>query len=94
LQFLAPFTVTDVWLDTASGLPRRVSFVQRDGGGATPKSAITVDYLSFQNANGISYPTEIQESVDGTVWMTVSIQSASFNVGLTDANFPIAQGGN
>jgi len=93
-QFLSAFTITDIWLDGSSGLPRRVSFVHRDGGGATPKILVTIDYSNYQNIDGVLFPMQIQQSVNGTPWMTVSIQAASFNTGLTDADFPVVQGGN
>ncbi len=94
LQFLSDFTVTDVWLDTASGLLLRIFFFQRDSGGATPKIPVTIDYSNFQNSSGVLYPTQIQQSVNGTLYMSILITSASFNVGLTDADFSAVQGGN
>jgi hypothetical protein len=93
-QYLSSFTVTDVWLDSASGLPRRISFTYRDGGGATPKIPVTIDYSTFQNFGGVLYPSQILQSVNGTPWMTVSIESVRFNTGLTNSNFPVATGGN
>lgn len=93
-QFLSPFTLMDIWLDTASRLPRRVSFVFQDGQGATPKIPNVIDFASYQTTGGVTYPTQISQYVDGTLWMTVSIQSTAFNTGLTTADFPVSQGGN
>src|SRR5438034_426436 len=36
-QFLAPFTLTDIWIDAASGLPQRISQVQKAGRGSEPR---------------------------------------------------------
>jgi hypothetical protein len=93
LQFLAGFTVTDIWEDSTSGLPRRISFVHRDGGGAAPKIPVTIDFSSYQNIGGVLYPSQILHSVNGTLWITVSVQAASFNTGLTDADFPVVVAG-
>lgn len=93
-QLLANFTMTDIWFDSLTGLPRRISFVHREGSGSVPGILVTVDYLSFQKISGVLYPGQIQQSVNGTPWLTASIQSVALNTGLTDANFPIAGGGN
>jgi hypothetical protein len=93
-RFLSPFTVTDIWLDAASNLPRRIAFIRRDGGGATPKMAVVVDYSNYQTLAGVQYPELIQETVNGSPSMTVSIQSAQFNVGLSDTDFPMVAEGN
>jgi hypothetical protein len=89
MQFLSAFTVLDIWLDATSGLPSQVSFISRSGGGSTPKIQMTVSYSSYQNVNGVLYPNQIQQSVNGTVWATVTIQSVVFNSGLSDASFPV-----
>ena len=89
-QFLASFTVMDIWLDATSGLPREISFIHRDGGGSAPKIPITVFYSNYQNANGALYPYLIQQTVNGTLWATVTIQSVIFNAGLSDTNFAVA----
>lgn len=93
-QFLTPFTVTDIWLDASTSLPRRISFVHRDGGGATPRILNVIDYSNFQSSGGVLYPKQIVHSVNEILWMTVSIQSATFNSSLTNADFPVVQGEN
>jgi hypothetical protein len=94
LQFLSGFTTTDIWLDAVSGLPLQVSFIRRRGGGSAPKIPITIAYLNYQNVGGVLYPYQIEESVNGTLWAAVTIQSVVFNSGLSDANFPITTGAN
>lgn len=94
LQFLSDFTTTDIWLDASTGLPKTVSFIRRDGGGASPKTLLTVSYANFQGSSAIFYPNSIQVSVNGTPWATITIQSVKLNAGLTDADFPVTQGAN
>ena len=93
-KLLANFTLTDIWFDSLTGLPRRISFVHREGSGSVPGILISIDYIGFQRIGGILYPGEMLQSVNGTPWLTASIQSVVFNTGLTDANFPVAGGGN
>jgi hypothetical protein len=94
MQFLSGFTVLDLWLDATSGLPAQVSFISRSGGGSTPKIPITVFFSNYKNVNGVLYPYQIQQTVNGTLWATITIQSVIFNSGLSDANFPVTEGGN
>jgi hypothetical protein len=94
LQFLSDFTVVDIWLDASTALPKTISFIRRDGGGASPKTLFTISYSNFQRTTAILYPNSIQVSINGTPWATITIQSVSFNTGLTDADFPVIQGAN
>jgi hypothetical protein len=94
LQFLSDFTTTDIWLDASTGLPKTISSTRRDGGGASPKTLLTVSYSSFQGASTILYPNSIQVSINSTPWATITIQSVRLNTGLSDADFPITQGAN
>jgi len=94
LQFLSEFTSTDIWFDASTSLPRIISFIRRDGGGASPKTLLTVSYSDFQATSGIFYPKSTQISINDTPWATTIIQSVSFNTGLTDADFPLTQGAN
>jgi hypothetical protein len=89
MQFLSSFTNLDLWVDPTSGLPTQVSFVSRSGGGSAPKIPITVSYSNYQSVNGVLYPHQIQQTVNGTLWATVTIQSVIFNSGLSDSNFPV-----
>jgi hypothetical protein len=92
-QFLSDFTTTDIWLVASSGLPKSISFTRRDGGGASPKTLLTVSYSTFQRTGAILYPNSIHISINGTPWATTTIQSVSLNTGLTDADFPVTQVG-
>jgi hypothetical protein len=93
-QFLSPFTVREIWLDASTNLPAMVSFDRRDGGGATPKILVTVAYSKFETTNGLTYPQQIQESINGTVWETITLQSVTLNTGLTDSDFVVEEGAN
>lgn len=89
LTVLSPFSIKDVWLDSTTLLPRRISFDSRAAVGAAPSTHIDVDFAHFQSFSGTLYPTSITQSLNGTVWATYSVQSVAFNVGLTDTDFPV-----
>jgi hypothetical protein len=93
-KFLAPFTVAEIWIDAASGLPVKIGMIRRDGGGSAPKIPISVVYSNYQTISGMRYPFTIQEYLTETLWATTTIHSVTFNSGLTDSNFQVATGGN
>jgi len=94
LQFLSDFTTADIWLDASTTLPLRISLTRRNGGGSSPKIAISLSFSNYKTIAGVLYPFSIQEFLSGTLWATTSIQSVSFNNGLTDSSFPVVTEGN
>jgi hypothetical protein len=93
-QFLSEFTIADIWLDATGGLPLRIAMTRRHGGGSSPRIPISFSYSNYQTVSGVRYPFTIQEYITGTLWATTTIQSVTFNSGLTDNSFPIAEGVN
>jgi hypothetical protein len=91
LQFLAEFSTTDLWIDAKTLLPVKVANVQREGGGSSPMTRLEIFFADYQNTGGVLYPRTIQKSWNGTQWMTITLQSVTYNTGLTDANFPVAE---
>jgi hypothetical protein len=85
----ADFAVFEVWLDTATGLPSRTSFVRRDGGASAPRIPVDTYFTAYQTISSIFYPSQISVSLNGTPWATITISSVSFNTGLTDSSFPV-----
>ncbi len=89
LQKVAEFSVKDVWVDAASGLPRKLSYDRRAGGGSAPRIPVAIFFSDYRNIGGVLYPFLIKKSYNGTPWTTITIQNVAFNTGLTDANFPV-----
>jgi len=89
LQNLAPFSAKDVWIDSASGLPLKIAYSRRAGSGATPAVPVEVFFSNYTKVNGVLYPFQINKSYNGTPWETITIQSVSFNTGLTTAQFQV-----
>lgn len=91
LQPLAEFSVRDFWFDSATGLPSRLSFNLRAGRGSPPRQPIDVTYDDYRKVGGILYPFTIHRSLNGTPWMTISIQQVQLNTGLSDVDFPVCE---
>jgi len=89
LQVLASFSLKDIWFDSVSGVPLKLTYVRRLGRGSLPAFPVEVSYSNYKNFNGILYPLQVQKSFNGTPWLTILIQSVSFNAGLTDAQFQV-----
>jgi hypothetical protein len=87
-QPVSSFSTRDIWIDT-SGLPARISYIRRAAHGAVGGMALDFYYTNYQTFQGSLYPTTIQKSLNGTPWATITIQSVSFNTGLSDSNFPV-----
>ena len=94
LQFLSRFTAADIWLDATTGLPLKIAMIRRFGGGSARQYPFFVSYSNYQSVSGVRYPFTIQEYVTGTLWAATTIQSVTFNSGLTDSGFSITTGAN
>jgi hypothetical protein len=90
IQFLTAFTTTDIWFDTQTGLPLQVAYVRRDTG-LSPKIRMEVQFSNYRSTSGFFYPATIQVLMNGTQWMTISLQTFQTNLGLTDADFPVVE---
>jgi hypothetical protein len=88
-QFLAEHTLTDIWIDAVSGLPQRISQIQRAGRGSEPRIQLDTYLSNYRNVSGVLYPFSVQKSLNGSPWLTITITSVTFNTGLTDASFPV-----
>ncbi len=89
LRELAPFSAKNIWFDTSSGLPLKIAYTRRAAGGAAPSFPVEVVFSNYRNVSGTLYPFQITKSFNGTPWQTITIQSVSFNSGLTDVQFQV-----
>jgi hypothetical protein len=88
-QQFANFTTFDLWLDATTVLPQRISFIRRDGGGFAPRIPMDAYFSSYKTTSGVAYPTQINLSLNGTPWTTITIFNVSLNTGLTNSSFSI-----
>ena len=87
-QALSKYSVRDIWIDAASSLPVKFTYTQQ-AGNTVAQILVEVDLSNYQSVSGIAYPHQITKSLNGTPWLTISIQNVAFNTGLTDSNFSI-----
>ena len=92
LQRISGLSVRDIWIDSSSGLPLKISYLRHEGGGNAPTIAVDASFSDYRNVSGVLYPFSIQRSLNGTPWATITIQSVVLNTGLTDSNFPVQTG--
>jgi hypothetical protein len=90
LQVASKYTQKDIWVDAGSSLVRKISFTtQAMEGRSVPHVLLEVEYSEYRAVGGVMYPFEVKKSLNGTPWTTISIQSVSFNNGLTDTDFQV-----
>jgi hypothetical protein len=65
----------------------KISYSCRGGSQGAPAFRIEVFFSNYTNSGGVLYPFQINKSLNGTPWQTITIQSASINAGLTAAQF-------
>ncbi len=88
-QHLSEFSARDIWIDSVTGLPRRIAHVRRASKGPNPGVRFETLYSDYRNIGGILYPFLIQKTASGTVFLTFRIEAITFNAGLTDNNFAL-----
>jgi hypothetical protein len=79
----------DIWINPASNLPEKIAYSQQTSNPQVPPILVEVDLANYANSNGFAYPRGIAKSLNGTPWLTISIQSVAFNTGLSDSTFPV-----
>lgn len=87
LQKLSAYSIRDVWFDSTSGLPVKIAYDRRHGGGAVPVIRFEVYFSAYESVSGVLYPFLINKSFDGTPWQTIAISNVTFDTGLTADQF-------
>lgn len=89
LQHLKAFSEKDVWVDAQSGLPRKIFYEQRNGGGASDRTRMEFVFSDYQANGGAVIPRHVEKFKNGTLWMTITVSDVSFNNRLADTDFPV-----
>lgn len=89
LRTLTSFSLKDVWIDTTPHLPTKIAYLRRASGGLAPGIPMEVLFSNYNSVSGVQYPLQIQKSRNGTPWQTITIQSVTFNTGLSTAQFQV-----
>jgi hypothetical protein len=77
----------DFYLDTATHLPVATVFNSRPGNAANSHIAVEIHFRNYQPIDGVQVPMHIQRFVQGTLLADISLDTASFNTGLSLATF-------
>jgi hypothetical protein len=88
------FTIKDLWLDPTTGLPLKLSYEKREGGGSSPRMRMEISYSDYRQTAGVSYPHQIRKTFNGVLWTSITVDTVSLNTGLNDTDFPLPTGGN
>jgi hypothetical protein len=87
-KHLEEFSAKDLWIDATTALPCKLAFVRRESAGTEPGVPVEVFFSDYRNVGGVLYPFQIRKSLNGTPWITITIESVALNTGLTDSDFP------
>jgi hypothetical protein len=82
-------TTTEVWIDSATLLPRKLAYSVIPQQASNEPIPVEIVYAQYGNFGGRLYPTQRVKNFNGTLFAVIQIDQVSFNVGLTDADFPL-----
>jgi hypothetical protein len=77
----------DFYLDSATHLPVATVFNTHPNDAADSNIAIEIDFQNYQQIDGMQVPMRIRRFVQGTLLADISLDTASFNTGLSLATF-------
>jgi hypothetical protein len=90
LQHLSHLSLRDVWIDTTTGLPQKISFTRPSESDSNVRIHVDVHLSEYRNVSGVIYPFRVEVSLNGTPWLTINLQNVTFNTGLDDRSFPVS----
>jgi hypothetical protein len=77
----------DLFLDSTTLLPARLSFCLHPDDNALVDIPITVQYSNYQTTNGATMPMHVQEFVNDTLSLDITVQAAALNVSIPSTDF-------
>ena len=84
---LLTLSFTDVYLDSSSLLPVAFSFNTHPDNNSLVNIPVEVDFSNYQSVNGVQVPFHIQRFLNGSLFLDMTIQTATANSGLTVSAF-------
>lgn len=89
--FVSSLTAEDVYLDATTLLPVAITFNSHPDNNAAANIAAEVDFSGYAPQGGIAVPATIQELLNGGVFLSISVESALVNSGLSASIFAIPE---
>jgi hypothetical protein len=77
----------DLFLDSTTLLPSRLSFSMHPDENALVDIPVTVQYSAYQTVNGATMPMHVQEFVNDTLSLDIALQAATFNLSIPSTDF-------
>ena len=84
---LSRLTAMDLYLDPSSSLPVALAFNTHPDKNSLINIPVEVEFSNYQSVQGVMVPFHIQKYVNGTLFLDVTVQSATINTGLAAAAF-------
>jgi len=82
-------TAIELYLDATTFLPVALEFNTHPDFDALRNLPVRVELGNYQSVNGIGAPFHIQKFLQGSLFLDISVSTAAFNSGLSDAVFAI-----
>ena len=84
---LQQLSAEDVYLSASTYLPVALVFQTHPDNDALTNILVEVDFSNYEVVNGVQIPFHIQKFVNGTLFLDMTIQSATLNSGLAVSAF-------
>ena len=89
LPSLQRLSTIDFYLDPISSLPLSISFKTHADNNMFLDIPVAVNFANYQSVNGILIPFHIQQMLNGTVVLDVTLTAVQLNKGLPDSLFTL-----
>ena len=86
---LQRLSAMDFYLDATTSLPMAVTFNRHPDDDAGSNIPVEVAFSNYETVSGVTVPMRVQEYVQGTAVLDVTIASAAFNTGISVSNFTV-----
>jgi hypothetical protein len=84
---LQQLSAEDVYLNASTYLPVALVFQTHSDEDALTNVLVEVDFSNYQSVNGVLIPFRVQKSLNGSLFLDITIQAAVLNSGLAQSVF-------
>jgi hypothetical protein len=84
---LEQLSAADVYLSASTYLPVALVFQTHPDNDALTNILVEVDFSNYQSINGVLIPFRVQKSLNGRLFLDITVQSAVLNSGLAQSVF-------
>ena len=79
----------DLYLDAVTSLPTEMDFQTHPDTNLGQDIPVRIRYLDYRAVNGVQVPFRIQKFLNGTLYLDLQLDAASFNTGLAANSFVV-----